>query len=234
MNKTIEVVLPVYNEEVILEKNFLVLRTFLEKHKLDFIVTIIDNDSTDKTFTIAKDLESRFLNTLSIRLNTKGRGRALRLRLCSSSCFVVGYMDIDLSANLNYFLEMYNLICSGCDIVIGSRLIDPFLVTRSFLRKSLSKVYSKLVRIVLKLPFFDYQCGCKIFNRGAVFPLLSYIKDDNWFFDTEMLFYAHKFGLKVREIPLIWKDRKTTKVNLPKTIIEDCKGIARLRLFNEL
>ncbi|MDP8252871.1 MAG: glycosyltransferase [Candidatus Kaelpia aquatica] len=234
MGNAIEIILPVYNEQDILERNVLKIKAFLEEHKFDFLITIIDNGSTDKTFDVAKNLEKRFSSILTFKLNTKGRGRALRFRITNSIWPVIGYMDIDLSADLHYFLEMYGQIKVGNDIVIGSRLINPSLVTRSFLRRFLSKGYNALVRGVLKLPCFDCQCGFKIFRREAALSLLYLVENNNWFFDTELLFYAYRRRLKIKEIAIIWNERKKTKVKLFKTVIEDIKGILRLALNDKL
>ncbi len=142
-------------------------------------------------------------------------------------------MDIDLSADLYDFLILYREIQNGYDIVIGSRLLPASSVKRSILRKLLSRVYSKMVRRVLNLPFFDYQCGFKLFRREKIVSLMPLIKNNNWFFDTELIFYAYRKNLKIREIPIRWKERKYGKVKLFPTIIEDIKGIMRLRFNKE-
>ncbi|OQX85256.1 MAG: hypothetical protein B6D55_07655 [Candidatus Omnitrophica bacterium 4484_70.2] len=227
----LEIVLPVYNEEEILEKNVIRVKNFLKKHNFRFTISIVDNGSTDNTYKIAKNLADKNNNVFAFKLKKKGRGRALKFRVTSSSCAILGYMDIDLSADLYDFLMLYKEIQNGYDIVIGSRLLPASSVRRSILRELLSRVYNKMVRRILSLPFFDYQCGFKLFRRENIAPLIPLIKNNNWFFDTELIFYAYRKNLKIREIPIRWKERKYGKVKLFPTIIGDIKGIMRLK-FN--
>jgi len=229
----LEIVLPVYNEEEILEKNVIRVKNFFKKHNFKFIISIVDNGSTDNTYKIAKNLADKNDNIFAFKLKKRGRGRALKFRILNSSCAILGYMDIDLSADLYDFLILYREIQNGYDIVIGSRLLPASSVKRSILRKLLSRVYSKMVRRVLNLPFFDYQCGFKLFRRENIVSLIPLIKNNNWFFDTELLFYAYRKNLKIKEIPIRWRERKYGRVKLLPTIIEDIKGIMRLR-FNSV
>lgn len=230
----IEIILPVYNEEKILEENTLKVKEFLDEYNFKFIISIVDNGSTDKTFKTAKNLEERFYNILAFKLKEKGRGQALRFRILNSTSLLIGYMDIDLSTDILDFLKMYKEILNGYDIIIGSRLLAISSVERSFTRRCLSRIYSRLVRDMFNLPFFDYQCGFKLFKRESILPVIPLIKNNNWFFDTELIFYAYKKGLKIKEIPVIWCERKRGKVQLLPTVIEDVKGIARLKFNNEL
>jgi len=161
-----------------------------------------------------------------------GRGRALRFRILNSSFSFVGYMDIDLSSNLSGLLRMYEELARGYDVVIGSRLLPGAEVQRSLIRRFLSTGYSFLVRWVLNLPYKDYQCGFKLFRRKQILNLLSLIKNNNWFFDTELIYYAHNNKLRIKEVPVLWKERKRGKVRLIPTIVEDILGIVRLKLKN--
>ncbi|MDD5613776.1 MAG: glycosyltransferase [Candidatus Omnitrophica bacterium] len=230
MDEAIEVILPVYNEQELLRFNVLKLRDFLILHDFDFLISIVDNGSLDDTFNIAQNLAAGFSGIRSVKLKTKGRGGALRYRIEKSDCSIVAYMDVDLSADLNYFLVMYNNIRAGNDIAIGSRLIDPSLVTRSCFRSFLSRNYSILVKNMLRLPFFDYQCGFKMFRRRAVLDVLPFVENNNWFFDTELLFYAYRRKLKIKELAIAWDAGQKTKVKIFRTIIEDIRGIVRLKL----
>jgi len=226
----IEIVLPVYNEKELLEKNTLQVKNFLEEHRLRFIISIVDNGSTDNSFEIAQKLEQKFSNICAFRLEEKGRGGALRYRITHSNCSLIGYMDADLSADLSDFLKMYNELKKGHDIIIGSRLCPTSVVQRSLMRAFLSKAYSKAVRSILKLPFFDYQCGCKLVKREMIVKLMPLVRNNNWFFDTELIFYAHQEGLRIKEFPLTWREsERKSKVNLIGYICENIKGIMHLK-----
>lgn len=229
-NPEIEIILPVYNEEDILENNTLKIKRFLEKNNFKLLISIVDNGSIDKTFEIAKSLEKRFSNIFAFKLNKKNKGLAIRFGILNSSAPLVGYMDIDLSTDLSYFLNIFNEICKGYDIVIGSRLFPSLVVQRPPLRKFLTKAYSKIVRYFLNLPFFDYQCGFKLLKRENIISIIPFIKNSNLFFDTELIFHAYRKGLKIKEIPISWSEnRKKSRINLIKAAFEDIKGIWYLR-----
>jgi len=230
--RDVEIVLPVYNEGKILKKNVLEVKKFFDEHSKNFLIAIVDNGSTDHTYEIAESLQSEYSNIAAFRLKEKGRGRALRFRILNSSFSFVGYMDIDLSSNLSGLLRMYEELARGYDVVIGSRLLPGAEVQRSLIRRFLSTGYSFLVRWVLNLPYKDYQCGFKLFRRKQILNLLSLIKNNNWFFDTELIYYAHNNKLRIKEVPVLWKERKRGKVRLIPTIMEDVLGIVRLKLKN--
>lgn len=228
--KNIEIILPVYNEEKILKKNVLKVKQFFDKYCKNFLIVIVDNGSTDHTYEIAESLQNEYSNIAAFRLKEKGRGRALRFRILNSPFPFIGYMDIDLSSNLSCLLRMYEELSRGYDIVIGSRLLPGAEVQRSLIRRFLSTGYSFLVQCILNLPYKDYQCGFKLFRRERILDLLTLIKNNNWFFDTELIYYAHNNKLRIKEIPVLWKERKRGKVRLIPTIVEDVLGIVRLKL----
>lgn len=230
----IEIILPVYNEEQILEKNALKLAEFLKESGYKYKISIANNDSTDNTFAIAKRLSKGNLNIATFGFKKRGRGQAIKYIIRESECPVIGYMDIDLSTEIGHFSGMYTQINSGYDLVVGSRLLPSSIVRRSLVREVLSRGYSSLVRNTLKLPCFDYQCGFKLFRRRKILPLMSLIKNDNWFFDTELIYYACKEGLKLKEVPITWRERRMGRVKLIPTILEDIAGILRLKYDNTL
>ena len=102
----------------------------------------------------------------------------------------------------------------GVDIVTGSRMLPESVVQRSRLRASASRAYNRLVKILLGSPVMDHQCGFKAFKRESLFKILDYVKDDHWFWDTEIITLAVHHGFSVSEIPIAWKEGKTSRVKL--------------------
>ena len=231
-SKTLEIVLPVYNEELILESSCLTLLDFIENYQIKANISIVDNGSTDNTFRIAKKIESQVDNIKAFKIKEKGRGRALRFRIIESKCELIAYMDIDLSTNLKYFLDLYSE--TDKDIVMGSRTLPGSIVIRSWGRAILSYVYIGLVRSLLSMPFYDYQCGFKLFKKSSIFAIVNSVENENWFFDTELVFMAYRNGLKIKEIPIKWIERKKGRVRIIPTIIEDIKGLLRLKYGNNI
>ena len=140
-------------------------------------------------------------------------------------------MDIDLSTDLSHFLELVSAILyEDYDLAIGSRLIkDSNVQGRSLFREICSRGYSFLFRIMFSTKFHDAQCGFKVFNISSISDILRLVKDDEWFFDTELLIIAEKNKYKIKEIPVKWVDDSDSRVNVTKTIYQDLKGLFRLR-----
>jgi len=82
--------------------------------------------------------------------------------------------------------------------------------------------------------FNDAHCGFKTGRREVVQKILPYIEDNEWFFDTEFLFYGEKLGYKIIEIPVTWIEDPDTKAKIFKDARDDLQGLYRLRFHNKL
>ncbi|MFC1625699.1 glycosyltransferase [Patescibacteria group bacterium] len=230
--KTLSVAVPVYNEEVDLPKNIPILFSFMQKNMSDYDweIVIVDNASTDKTSTIAKGLaKTDKINYL--RLDKKGRGRALKAAWTSSKSVLLSYMDIDLSSDLTYFPMLVKALEEGSDIAIGSRLAKGSKVYgRTLTREIMSRGYSFLFRSLFWTSFKDAQCGFKALKKSCWEKVSPTIVDNEWFFDSELLIIAQKCDLHIKEVPITWKDDPNSTVKVAKTAIGDIKGLIRLFL----
>jgi glycosyltransferase involved in cell wall biosynthesis len=229
---SIEIVIPVYNEEEQLEWSITTLRAYLlESVPYRFQITIADNASTDSTHAIARRLESTYPEVRSLRLESKGRGLALRTAWGQSTADIVAYMDVDLSTELQAFLPLIAPLVSGkSDIAIGSRLARGATVVRSPKREMISRTYNAMIKILFFNGFSDAQCGFKAGRRESVQRLLPQIENNNWFFDTEMLLLAEHNGMDIGEVSVRWVEDPGTSVKLKSTIQEDLKGLWRMRV----
>ena len=231
-NIRVDVVIPVYNEEAELGKNITKLYNFLDKNsKYKYNIIIANNASTDNTLNIAKKLSKKLPNVSYIHLDKKGRGRALRKTCIESEADILSYMDIDLSTNLNHFIDIVEAIAKyNYDLGIGSRLAKGAVVKRSLKRQILSVGYNILLKILFMPTFTDAQCGFKAIRREVAKKLIPMTKDKNWFFDTEILLLAERYNYKIFEVPVIWVERKDSKVKIFKTISEYLVSMARMRI----
>ena len=231
--KLVDVLLPVYNEEHVLEKSVTTLRKFLQDNVTDFdwIITIGDNASTDRTLEIGKELEKRFEDVRIFHLPQKGRGRMVKYAWQKSEAEILSYMDIDLSTDLNAFPPMVRAIIDGYDVAIGSRQYKGSKVKRSFKRELISRGYIRILKLLLGFPFTDAQCGFKAASKKLVNDLFGMIEDDEWFFDTELLFLAYKNGYKVKELPVRWIEDTDSRVKIARTAWLDVKGVFRMRKY---
>ncbi len=226
---TLEIVVPVHNEETDLESCVDRLVAYLKTMPFTFHVTIAENASTDATALIAQRLTHEYDEVDVVHLALKGRGRALRYVWSSSRSPVLAYMDVDLSTDLNALLPLVAPLLTGhSDIAIGTRLTHGARVERGARREVISRCYNVLLRGTLRARFSDAQCGFKAVRRDVAAELLPWVRDDAWFFDTELLVLADRAGMRIHEVPVDWVDDPDSRVDVVRTATDDLRGIARV------
>ena len=228
--QSVDIIIPVYNEEDCLERNVLILYTYLEEvADFSWNIIIADNASTDRTSQIATYLSSKYENIQYIYLPIKGRGYSIRRAFLQSKADILCCMDVDLSTNLHYLKPLIEGIACGFDISIGSRLMQGSRVKRRLHREILSRIYNFLIKLLFFTRFSDAQCGFKALRTDVAKHLVPLVKNNNWFFDTELLLLAEYNKYRILEIPIEWIEDVKTKVHIGKTILEDLAGLLRMR-----
>jgi putative flippase GtrA len=226
----VEIVLPVYNEQATLEQSVRRLQDYLlAEFPFSCRIVIADNASTDSTPQIAARLTRQLPDVELLRLERKGRGHALREAWSGSQARVVAYMDVDLSTDLRALLPLVAPLMSGhSDVAIGTRLAHGARVVRGPKREFISRSYNRILRAVLRARFSDAQCGFKAARAAALPGMLDEVRDDGWFFDTELLILAQRQSKRIHEVPVDWVDDPTSSVDIVHTAMNDLRGVARL------
>ncbi|BBC34048.1 Glycosyl transferase [Streptomyces graminofaciens] len=228
--RSVEVVVPVYNEAHVLAGSVGRLHAYLEEaFPFPFRITVADNASTDTTWQVALELAERLPHVHAVHLDRKGRGRALKYVWSRSTSDVVAYMDVDLSTGLEGFLPLVAPLLSGhSDLAIGSRLHRQADVVRGAKREFVSRSYNLLLKLGLAARFSDAQCGFKAVRTEVFRALAPRIEDNAWFFDTELLVLAQRNGLRIHEVPVDWVDDPDSRVDIVRTAGDDLKGMGRM------
>ncbi|AYJ48451.1 bifunctional glycosyltransferase family 2/GtrA family protein [Rhodococcus sp. P1Y] len=227
---TLEVVIPVHNEETDLEECVRRVHAHLES-EIPFRsrITIADNASTDNTLAVATRLAGEIDGVRVRHLEGKGRGRALKEVWLDSNADVVAYMDVDLSTDLNALMPLIAPLMSGhSDLAIGSRLAHSSRVVRGAKREFISRSYNLILRTSLRARFSDAQCGFKAMRATVARELLPLVQDTGWFFDTELLVIAERAGLRIHEVPVDWVDDPNSSVSIIDTAVTDLLGCWRV------
>ena len=228
--QSISLVIPVYNEEERLQKNFSKYLKFLAQfQKKEFIV--VDDGSTDETKQILEQLarNKKFIKIISYRKNM-GKGYAVKSGVLSSHFDVILVSDCDLSTPLQEVFKFEKYL-KEFDIVIGSRgLKDSDVQVRQHVLKDLSgKLSNYLIRALLNIEIYDTQCGFKVFNQRSKI-LFQKQKINRFGFDFEILFLAKKLNFMVKEVGVTWRNdvlSKVKKIDYIKTLLE----LFKVRLF---
>ncbi|MFE3226750.1 glycosyltransferase [Nocardia sp. NPDC059228] len=226
----VDVVVPVYNEEVDLGPCVRRLHAFLTLNfPFTARITIADNASTDNTLEVARQLADQMDGVRVVHLDRKGRGRALREVWQASDAQVVAYMDVDLSTDLNALLPLVAPLVSGhSDVAIGTRLSSSARVVRGPKREIISRCYNLILRASLQAKFSDAQCGFKAMRGDVAKLVLPLVEDGEWFFDTELLVLAERIGLRIHEVPVDWIDDPDSRVDIIDTARKDLLGVWRV------
>ena len=233
MRTNIQIVIPCFNEELILEKNIKILHEYLKINLQNYNYTIIiaSNGSTDNTDIIAKKISHEIQCVQYVYIKDKGRGNALRTIWQDSNADIMGFTDADLSLSIDTLPILIDAINNKeCDIAIASRYNKHSkTIGKSKTRTIISLVYSYMIRNAFRVSFRDPQCGMKIINKYIAKTIIPYVKDNTWFFDTELLVYSEKLGYTVKEFSTTMiESSRPSSVNIISTSINNIICIIRL------
>jgi glycosyltransferase involved in cell wall biosynthesis len=229
----LDITLPVLNEEKCLAENMPVILSFLDKNGLgDWILTIADNGSDDKTPDIAKQFVKDYPQRIRyIRLEQRGVGLANRTSWGSSTADYVGYMDIDLATDLQHLIDVKNAFENkGAKVVNGSRFLpESKVVGRKPIRKVTSFVLNEMMQRLLGNHFTDAMSGFKFFEKDVAQRLLKDVPNiPDWFVSAELLVRSEWAGINVYEIPIRWTDDPNSKAKIIKLAKQYIGHIYRL------
>jgi glycosyltransferase involved in cell wall biosynthesis len=228
----VDLVIPVLNEAHVLARSVSTVREFLAGYpQYQWRILVVDNGSTDGTDRVADEQVRLFPNEVSfMQLPQRGRGRALRQAWTQSDADVLCYTDVDLSTELPALPQLVAAILDeGYGVATGSRLMRESRTKRSAKREIISRAYNLLVKSVLWISFSDAQCGFKAVSRDVVTEIIPDVKDQSWFFDTELLVLAEKRGYRIKDIPVLWIEDDDSRVKIIRTAWDDIKGVLRVR-----
>ncbi len=228
----VDLVIPVYNEQAVLARSVATVLAWTAQHpEHEWRIVVADNASTDGTLSVARRLEEEHPGrVVALHIPTKGRGIALRTAWLTSPADVSAYMDVDLSTDLAHLPALVDPIAEGrADLACGTRLHPRAETQRGFLREVISRGYNLILRATIGLRASDAQCGFKAISREAALALVPLVRDNAWFFDSELLVVAQSNGYRLVEVPVRWVDDADSRVAIVRTAIEDLRGIWRLR-----
>jgi glycosyltransferase involved in cell wall biosynthesis len=214
----VDVVVPVHNREAELEPRIRRLHSFLvAEFPFSSRITIADDASTDGTRAAAERLAAELSGVHVLRINPKGRGRALAAAWLTSEARVVAYMDLDRAADPSVLPALVAPIISGHSDVsvsgpaaqshqhspsplrerVGERVINlPLLPSRERVGERVTKL-PLLLGLALRARFPEPHRGFKAMRADTARRLIPDVAGRGWFFDTELLARAERAGLRI-------------------------------------
>ncbi len=225
----VSLVLPAYNEASRIRRTVNVVAEELTAISRSFEIIIAEDGSTDGTDKIARALARERHYVRHLHSDTRlGRGRALKRAFKLAKGDILVYIDVDLATDIAHLEELIDYIRAGYDIATGSRMLKGSEVNRSITRSIASKGFNLLTRVILNSSLRDHQCGFKAFKRDSLFAILDEVRDNHWFWDTEILIRAQRAGYRIKEFPVRWRSPSDTRVDMRRDVFAMAYQIFRL------
>jgi glycosyltransferase involved in cell wall biosynthesis len=224
----ITIVIPVYNEEAILEAAVKDLIDRLEPFGVSYELVLAENGSKDRTVELAEGLSKRFPAVRSFSLGEPNYGKALRRGIIEARGDIVICDEIDL-CDTDFYRRALALLESGqADFVVGSKVLDSSSDERPFMRHAATLVINGMLRVTLGFKGTDTH-GLKAFKRSAVVPVAERCIVDKDLFASELVIRAERTGtVRIKEIPVRVLEKRPPSIHLFRRVPNVLKGIARL------
>jgi len=228
------IVIPCFNEQGRIGETVRIAINYLAANAPASELIVVNDGSTDATAAIAREkLNGATIQTRLIEnFPNRGKGAAVRSGLLAAQTAIGLFSDADLSTPLEETPKLVEPIANGeVDIAFGSRALDRNLigVHQPWRREQAGRVFNLLVRLSTGLPFWDTQCGFKAFRLEACRPVLEAAQIDGFAFDVELLYLAHRAGLRIREVPVRWNHAEGSKVSFFRDSLRMLREVITLR-----
>lgn len=223
----LSIVIPVYNEEVILREAIMELRSELGAFDWTYEILICENGSTDQTRNLAKHLADELPEIHTLSTGEPNYGKAMRAGILEARGTYVICDEIDLCDTDFYRRAMSLLIHDDADMVVGSKAMKGAHDQRPLFRRMATRVINGMFRVALDFRGTDTH-GLKAFKRQALLPIVHECIIDRDLFASELVIRAGRAGIPVVEIPIVIAEKRPPAINLVRRVPRVLKGLATL------
>ncbi len=237
--KTLNFVIPVYNEEKRLNKTFKALEKefIFDGIKLKKII-FVDDGSTDKTLQKLQNAKKTKLKKIAKKIqiisyeNNMGKGYAVKQGMLASKSDYTLFFDADMSTPLSEFAKLIPYIEKNFNVIIGTRKNGHSTVIKHqpFYRELLGKGFTLLSNIILNTWVTDFTCGFKLFSKKAKNEVFKRSFVNRWGYDAEIMYLSKNLGYEIHEKAVIWSNDEKTKVNLLLDIPQTISDLIKIRI----
>jgi dolichyl-phosphate beta-glucosyltransferase len=228
----LSVVVPCYNEEQRLPRTIELVERYLDGKNTPYELILVDDGSVDGTRQV---MDAAVRQHTGVRIealpHNRGKGRALAVGVEAAKGEEVLVTDADLSTPIEELDKLQAALQSGAGIAIGSRALraSRVEVSQPFYRVLMGKGFNLIVQAVLLPGIWDTQCGFKLFRGDVAHRVFANLITDGFGYDPEVLYRARKQGVKIAEVPVVWRNSAPTKVSPVRSSIDMLKHVVRLR-----
>jgi dolichyl-phosphate beta-glucosyltransferase len=212
---SLSIVIPAYNEVVRLPATLGRLRESLAGRDGETEIVVVDDGSTDGTAEVAREAGGEGLVLLRHEPN-RGKGYAVRRGMLAARGRRRLMTDADLSTPIEELSRLADRLDAGADVAIGSRAVAGarIEVHQPVYREMMGRVFNRLVQVLLLPGLQDTQCGFKLFDAAAAELAFRACRLDGFSFDAEALYVARRWGLRIDEVPVTWRNDAASRVSL--------------------
>ncbi len=224
---SLSIVIPVYNEEVIVEQAARDLMAGLDQRGWSYELILAENGSRDRTQEILARLAQSDARLSWFHSEQPNYGVALKAGIERARGEVVVCDEIDLCDLTFYDAVVPALLRGEADLIVGSKAARGASDRRPLMRRLATRVHNKLLRVTLGFKGTDTH-GLKAFRRARLLPVIAKCVVDMDVFASEFVVRAWREGLDVREIPIQLQEKRQPSIHLFKRVPNVLKNVARL------
>ena len=216
------VVIPAYNEEKTVARALRETAAVFDPLVKEYEIIVVDDGSSDATAAIVNSLSAELPAVRLLRHAANGgKGKAVRTGVMNAQGQSILFLDCDLATHPREapaFIERMD----DFDIAIGTRRHADSIIVRSqpWYRVLYGRAINFFIRRLVKLPYYDTQCGFKMFRAEAAKDIFGELGPARWTFDVELLMRAHANGYKIIELPVTWTNGKTSRVRASEVVFD--------------
>jgi glycosyltransferase involved in cell wall biosynthesis len=216
---SVSIIIPARNEAGNIAAAVQRIPSFAGDIELIFIEGHSKDDTWEQIQKVQKDHPDKKI--LIARQTGRGKGDAVRLGFSMATGDILMILDADLTMPPEDLPKFYNAVASGhCDFANGCRLVYPMeKEAMQFLNLCANKLFGILFSWLLGQHVKDTLCGTKVLTRSnyeALAANRAYFGDFDPFGDFDLLFGADKLNLKIRDIPVRYRERTYGSTNIQR------------------
>jgi dolichyl-phosphate beta-glucosyltransferase len=228
----LSIVIPCYNEQERLPRTIEQVERYLDGKGVSYELILVDDWSSDGTRTVMDEAAGRnsFVRLEALPRN-RGKGRALAEGVAVAKGSEILVTDADLSTPIDELPKLQAELDKGAGVAIGSRALpgSRVEVSQPVYRVLMGKAFNLLVQVVLLPGIWDTQCGFKLFRADVAHEAFAELTTDGFGYDPEVLYRAKRRGVKIAEVPVVWRNSAPTKVSPIKSSLDMFRHVLRIR-----
>jgi dolichyl-phosphate beta-glucosyltransferase len=228
----LSVVVPCYNEEKRLPRTIERIEEYFDGKHADYELVLVDDGSADGTRAV---MEAAAGNHAAVQIellpHNRGKGRALAVGVEAARGDPILVTDADLSTPIEEIEKLQAALAAGAGVAIGSRALraSRVEVSQPLYRVLMGKGFNLIVQALLLPGIWDTQCGFKLFRADVAHRVFAGLVTDGFGYDPEVLYRARKQGVKIAEVPVVWRNSAPTKVSPINSSLDMLKHVIRIR-----